>query len=154
MHVQAINISSAFSSFYTALGHETPSYFWRKTWQMQYLVYNKNTFEEIAEQPQVSVWKCANFWRSIHLNDSNYSMFSMKKWSLIFNICLHIMFQTGKRFEIFRGKVRTERAQRRRSVTAFHHEYWIKFCLANFGGFVIWYKNVAAYYTQTCHVSN
>ena len=80
------------------------------------------------------------------LNDSNYSMFSMKKWSLIFNICLHIMFQTGKRFEIFRGKVRTERAQRRRSVTAFHHEYWIKFCLASFGRFVIWYKNVAAHY--------
>ena len=91
---------------------------------------------------------------SIHLNDSNYSMFSMKKWSLIFNICLHIMFQTGKRFEIFRGKVRTERAQRRRSVTAFHHEYWIKFCLASFGRFVIWYKNVAAHYAQTCHVSN
>ena len=137
---------------------------------MQYLVYNKNTFEEIAEQPQVSVQRnskpeCQRFFLVYEgnvlsfdllntLNDSNYSMFSMKKWSLIFNICLNIMFQTGKRFEIFRGKVRTERAQRRRSVTAFHHEYWIKFYLANFGGFVIWYKNVAAYYTQTCHVSN
>ena len=88
------------------------------------------------------------------LNDSNHCMFSMKKWSLIFNICLHIMFQTGKRFEIFRGRVRTERAQRRRSITAFHHEYWIKFCLASFGRFVIWYKNVAAHYAQTCHVSN
>ena len=137
---------------------------------MQYLVYNKNTFEEIAEQPQVSVQRnskpeCHSFFLVYEgnvlsfdllntLNDSNYSMFSMKKWSLIFNICLHIMFQTGKRFEIFRGKVRTERAQRRRSVTAFHHEYWIKFCLASFGRFVIWYKNVAAHYAQTCHVSN
>ena len=130
---------------------------------MQYLVYNKNTFEEIAEQPQVSVQRnskpeCHRFFFLVYegnvlsfdllntLNDSNYSMFSMKKWSLIFNICLHIMFQTGKRFEIFRGKVRTERAQRRRSITAFHHEYWIKFCLASFGRFVIWYKNVAAHY--------
>ena len=129
---------------------------------MQYLVYNKNTFEEIEEQPQVSVQRnskpeCHRFFLVYEgnvlsfdllntLNDSNYSMFSMKKWSLIFNICLHIMFQTGKRFEIFRGKVRTERAQRRRSVTAFHHEYWIKFCLASFGRFVIWYKNVAAHY--------
>ena len=130
---------------------------------MQYLVYNKNTFEEIAQHApgflskEIPNLNATDFFSVYEgnvlifdllntLNDSNYSMFSMKKWSLIFNICLHIMFQTGKRFEIFRGKVRTERAQRRRSVTAFHHEYWIKFCLASFGRFVIWYKNVAAHY--------